>query len=467
MALVVVLAVVVGWFWIRTWLQARSLTQALQDIPGVSSVESAPDDATFAEHPYVLEFADDVTAGQLSKGVRAVDRVLDEHHIAGDRPGVQMRADGFVIGHSARYPLPPEVARAVVALREVNGLTGIDADDSEVTVSVRSETDLLPIGEKTLSALVDPELDTSERRNATRLRIVVADGGPFITAQLADVEGQLRLLTQLTDAANAVDALPARGDASSSSVSFCGATKDEGATCSARLRVGRDASLEDVSRTLIRQGPACITLMAEDGPTLNLGGERPDPARPLALRQELQKVGSDLVRADTSLSSVEVSVDDASSLEGLIRLTRDRDLWPAPAGASLKVLWGDGPWAVFGGDDITLLQENSSQLVEISRAGFLASIEGSAERPATVRVSSETEGAPDLTTESGREALVAALRRGQFEGRVRFSIEAADQPYTLAFTSTADGQAEDVQEPEDEYDAWSYPLVEAWNATAG
>jgi hypothetical protein len=466
-ALVAVVVAMVGWLWVRPWWQARELTHALEDIPGVASVDPESDDRSVAEHPYVLKLDDDVTAVQLGKAVRAVDRVLGQHHISGDRADVQVRAAGFVIGHSARYPLPAEVGRAVVALREVEGLTGVEADDSEVTVSVGSEADLLPIGQEALRALAGPEADTTTSRDRTRLRIVVKNGGPFITAQLADVEGQLRLLSQLTDAAEAAGALAARGEDTSSSISLYGATADEGATCSALLRVGPEVDLGTASRTLVRSGPGCITLMAEDGPTLDLRGSRPDPAQALALRRQLQTVGADLRRANTSLSSVEVTVDSADSLQGLIQLTRDEAAWAAPENASVRVIWRDGRWAVFEGDDISLLQDNGTMLVGISRAGFRAYVDDDSDGPTVIGVSDDTEGAPDLTTDDGRGALVAVLRGVGFDDRVRFSVEVDDQPYPLSFTSTSEGEAEDVQEPEKADGLWAVRLLEAWNATAG
>jgi hypothetical protein len=458
---------IVCWFWVRPWWQARELTQALESIPGVASVDPAPDDWASAEHPYVLRFADDVTAAQLSRGVRAIDRAVDDHRIAGDAAGVEVRADGFVLGHSEDYPLPVQVARAVVALRDVEGLTGIEADDSEVTMSVASEIDLLPIGQEVLRALSGPELDTTANQQRTRLRIVVKNGGPFVDAQLADVRGQLSLLEQLADAADAAGAVPARGDSSSSSISFYGATNGDDAACSALLRVGPDVDLEAASRTLIARGPRCITVMAKDGPTLDLRGRRPVPAPALALRRQLQEVGADLVRANMSLSSVEVSIDGARSLEGLIELTRDRDAWTVPDDAELRVSSGGGFSAVFDGDDVSLLQENGTLLVAISRAGFRTSVDGGPDGLATIGVSDDIDGAPDLTTDGGQQALVGVLRQAGFDGSVRITVDVDDQPSALSFTSTASGKAEDVQEPTEAYDPWADRLLEAWNTTAG
>jgi hypothetical protein len=463
---VIVLVLVVasaGWTWGRPWWQERSLVNALEDVAGVASVEQAPGGVSSGDHGYVLELSDDVTARELSRGVRAVSRVVDTHRIAGQRSDVQVRADGFTLEHTDRYPLPAQVARAVVALRELDGVTGIAAGSSAMHMSVRSEADLVPVGEKVLGALAGPAFDMAVSPSATRLQIAVDGGGPYIRAQLDDVEGQLRLLRQVSAAAKAAGVRPARAEDVDSSLQFYPGTLSDGPGCSVRLRAERGADLAAVARTLIGTGPSCITLIADGGPTLRLGGPRSDPGPVLALRDRLRRTGAELLEADTSLTTVKVRTDDARSLRGLLRITRDDAAWNVADVTSLEVR---GPGLViFDGGDVSALHRDGTVLADLLEAEFLAYLRAPDEGPPTIGVSDGVDGGPDLTTDEGRAVLADTLRGSGFKGSRRFSVEVDGEPGRLVFRSTAAGEARGVEKPEDST-PWAYELVEAWNASA-
>ena len=466
-AVVAVLVVVLaGWFWGRPWWQARSLTEALRDIPGVASVASAPDGELLSEkHPYVLRFADDVTADQLKSGLEAVDDALDDHQIGGDRAGVRMRVNGFVLVPTESSPVPDEVLEAIVALREVDGLTGVDARDGGLTAAVDTDRDLTPVGIQVLKTLQDAGVDGLWD---THIDLEIKDGGPKVWMDLADIPGSLRLLRQIDSAAAAAHVSVSPRSTNAASIQLLGGADGDGPRCTADLEIADDADFRSAARTLTLEGPDCIRLST--GPEskrpfdLGLFGPVAGVDRALELREEMRRLGGDVSRTDTAFGSVDVTVADAGALDALRRLTLDESRWPAPRRAAVTVLWSSGLWTVVD-QPASVLQESGPLLVDISRRGFLAYVGVDRDQKQTIGISDDTEGAPDLTTDEGRQNLVKALRESRFEGRRSFEVSVDGDPYALSFMSTSTGKATGVHEPTQSDGTWAYELIDTWNAT--
>ena len=75
---------------------------------------------------------------------------------------------------------------------------------------------------------------------------------------------------------------------------------------------------------------------------------------------------------------------------------------------------------------------------------------------------------PDLTTATGRDALIAALRGADWQETARITFE---HPPCLTFESTADGKALNPHycqhEASAELSGWDQEVIDAWDATAG
>ena len=188
-----VLLVAAVWIWGRPWWQTRTLTDALQDIPGVASVKSMPE-ATFDDHPYAVRFANDVSTDVLSRGVESIARTLDDHEIAGDRAGVEMHVGDFLLEPSGDGSMSRDVLGAVVALRDVDGLKGIEADDHEVTVSTADITALVPVATRALDAVATAKVGPA---SDAALRFVSRRDNGRLRATLSGASDQASLLKSL------------------------------------------------------------------------------------------------------------------------------------------------------------------------------------------------------------------------------------------------------------------------------
>lgn len=263
----VALLVAVVWVWGRPWWQERSLTNALQDIHGVQTVDRAEDD------PYNLKldiaFADDITAEQLAGAMERVDQEVDDHEVSGDRAGVEMRVAGFVL-EPYRGLLSTDILGTVLALRDVEGLTGIEADDHEITMSVADNADLLPAAIKALEVVADVKV--SPFGDAT-IRIVSSRGRAALRSTLSGAASQSAALEGLGRAVSRSGAEFRVINSSFPSVTTF-ARGDNAAECDVNLTVERTERLRAVARVLAMEAPQCGVALAV--------GE--DPDSPVSLR---------------------------------------------------------------------------------------------------------------------------------------------------------------------------------------
>jgi hypothetical protein len=460
----VVVVVVAGWFWARPWWQARELTQALEDVPGVASARSADDKTSGSSRAYLVAFDEDISAEELRRGTEAVGVAVEEHEIDGDRASVVMRVNDFTLRPAERAPIPDEVLQAIVALRDADGLVGAEARNDSVIVRVEAQRDVVPGTIRALEALEGADLTGIAR---TSLRIETAEPGPKVWVDLDDVRGALPIMRQIEEAVESAPVTLDSNPSASASIQVLGNGVDS-PTCTVELSVTRDADLPAAARTLSRQGLDCITLSTEPQTepsfTLALWGPPSGVDRALDLREQVRELGGDVTWTDTGLGAVRLSVDSARAVGELVELIADPARWRVPARTPLTIVWGS--WGVVDEQPAAVLREEAPLLTALSAAGFRAAVAGGEGGGQVITLDDGAEGAPDLTTPEGQEVLVRTLRSSGFSGTRQFEVRVDDERYALRFTSTATGEATDVQQPEESGGVWGLDLVEAWNASA-
>lgn len=462
----VVLLAAIVWIWGRPWWQARALTSALQDIPGVASVESAPDE-TFDDHPYVLRFADDVSADELSRGVERVGRALDDHEIAGDRAGVEMHVGDFVLEPSRDGSLSRDVLGAVVALRGIEGLRGIEADDHEVTMSTADNEALTPVAIRALEAVATAEVGPA---SDTALRFISRRGNGQLRATLSEASDQASLLKGLDRAVTRSGAKIRAVESPGMSVTTF-ARPGQPAECDAELTVGTAGRLRAAAQVVAREAPRCgVTLAVGDGSDsafeLRLQPDAGDVERALALREQLERIGATVTSVNSDLGFIELAVKDADGLDALRKLTRDASRWTAPADGLLTVEWAGTDWNALELKPVTVLQRLGGAMADIRRAGFIASSADQTGPTNQLTITDDVEGAPDVKTAEGRQRMVQAIHGSGFPGAVRFRISSQGNG-TLGFTATAAGRATKVSYPEDGAStSWTRDFIADWDNAA-
>lgn len=466
--LAVVTIVLIGWFWLRPWWQERSLTQALGDIPGVASVEAAPEDATFDEHPYVLRFSDGISAAQLASSLQAVEGALDDHEIAGDRAAVEMSVDDFVLEPPRDGTLSADVLGAVLALRDVKGLTGISVNDHQITLSAADNADLVPAAVEALDALAAAHVFSAD--DAT-IRLVTRRGNGALRATLSGAARQAAVLKGLNRVVTRTGAELRTVDSPGMSVSTF-ARPGRAVECDAELTLQAADRVRATARVVAREAPQCgVELAVGDDPEnpfslrLQPGSADPDPG--LALRDRLERIGATVTRVNSDLGFIAMSIEDADGLDALRKLTLDPSRWTAPADASLTVRWAGTSWNAFEFKPVSVLQRLGAAMADVRRAGLVASSTDQTGTKNQLTVSDDVKGAPDLTTPEGRQAAVRAIRVSGFPGSVKFRI-ASGQAGVLAFTATAGGRATNVLYPEESpITSWAPDFIDDWNKSAG
>ncbi|SMY10790.1 hypothetical protein [Brevibacterium jeotgali] len=184
----------------------------------------------------------------------------------------------------------------------------------------------------------------------------------------------------------------------------------------------------------------------------------------LAAHQQIEDLGAALTSVSESLQEAEIEAPDADALRDVAEAVSS-SAWPLEPTQRIALSHPDSP------DVASFLPaeawgERVDVLASLWGAGFTTATDrgGSASPDVTLP---HGQG-PDITTATGRDALVAALRGVDWEGTARITVE---HPPCLTFESTADGTAlnpHDCQhEASTELSGWDQEVIDAWDATAG
>jgi len=468
-ALLVVAAVAaVGWVWLRPAWQERSVAGDLRDVDGVARVTSPDDDGRGTAPRFRIELDDAADTRVLAAAGDEIRATVRGRKIGGDDVTAEVVLAGFDLEDALRRGLPEGMLRAVLALKDVDGLAGESAREDSIEMSVRSRPDVLPRGLDALRALSDAQVDGAR---ATVLIRPSDDGGTALTASVAGAEQEAAVLSRVIDVVDQTN-VELVGDGSGASISlFSGA---DGVDCIATVSLDQPARLRPVAESFASVGEACsIKLTASDGKasfTVATGREGVD--RALALTDRLQGIGVSDIGVRSDLTSVSGSVADGEGLRGLERLTRD-PAWTPSAGAALTIVWRGTDTYALADQTVEVLQRNGEGLARLRDAGFVASPADQTRRDDNpLVVTDDVEGAPRLADPEGRTSMIEAIRTSGLPGEIRFTIQDERDGDSLSFTSTSTGPARDITLPAGGVQsdgsgptAWAEEFMAEWAAT--
>lgn len=233
-------------------------------------------------------------------------------------------------------------------------------------------------------------------------------------------------------------------------------------------------SVDDVSAlhdALVTQYGAAaqdgFSVRTDDGLTIELGDGADSLDDVLAAHTRLTDAGASVRRIEMNNGGVAVTIDDSDGLQEVVDLVSDAD-WPLGPDEPVEVSHRD--LHHYGADfEAQAWPAHRQTIAALWDAGFTAVLTGSGSRGAGFGLSIGDAAGPDVSQPAGRDALVTALRNGDWPGRASIAVEHDGD--RVSFTSTATGTADrtdDSRYGEDQpQPPWARELLATWDATTG
>lgn len=465
MALVaVVVLAVVAWTWLRPAWQTRSIVSDLREIDGVSSVGEPRDDG--GSPTFRVELDGDTEPETLADAASDVRMAVDDRQVGGDEVTAEVRLDGFLLDDAMRGSVSENLLRTVVALRDVEGLTAVRANDTFLDVRA-SPDELLS---RTAEALT--RLGSADAYSRTTLRVQPKGNGPTVSASIAGAKEEAPALRRLAEVVDTTGVSLTTGGDPGAGLRLFAEGKD--LECSAEVLLDEPRRLREVADVFATIGEECRTTIttSDDKRMVTVASGADGVDRAFDLLARLEKAGVAAVGVSSDLQSLSGSVTDGSGLIALKNLTESDD-WPLATAAPLTIKWADTDWLALKLKKAGVLQRYGAGMARLRDAGFVASLAVQTEEgDRSITVTDDVEGAPSLTEPSGRSALVKALRGSGLPGEVFLTIVNKLTYNGVSFRSTAAGEAADIQLPKDGRDtdtssptAWADDFMALWSST--
>lgn len=462
-AAVVVLSVV-AWTWLRPAWQTRSIASDLREIDGVSSVDEPRDDG--GSPTFRVELDGDAEPDVLVDAAAAVRSAVDDRQVGGDEVTAEVRLDGFVLDDALRGPVSENLLRTVVALRGLDGVDPVRANDTFIDVRA-SPDELLSRAAEALT-----RLGSADAYSRTTLRIQPRGNGPTVSASIAGAREEapaLRRLAGVVDAAGV--SLTTGGDPGAGLRLFAEGGDLE---CSAEVLLDEPERLREVATAFAAIGKECRTRIttSDDKRMVTVASGSDGVDRAFDLLARLEKAGVAAVGISSDLQSLSGSVADGSGLIALKNLTESDD-WPLSQDAPLTIKWAGTTWLALKYKKADILQRYAAGMARIRDAGFVASFgDQTEELEERITVTDDVDGAPRLIDPEGRAAMVKAIRASGLPGRVDFYVYNQRNDNGVVFASTVDGGASEIGLPKDGVGpdvpsptAWADDFMALWAST--
>lgn len=210
-----------------------------------------------------------------------------------------------------------------------------------------------------------------------------------------------------------------------------------------------------------------FSVRTDDDLILELGDGPDQVDDVLAAHTGLTDAGAAVRRIEMNSGGVAVTVDDADGLRDVVDVVSDAD-WPLGPEEPVEVSHRDVPH--YGTDfEAQEWPHRSETIAALWDAGFTAVLTDSGSRGAHFGLTIGDAAGPDVTRPAGRDALVTALRTGDWSGVAAITIRYDD--VSLSFASTATGTADSTDDgrygEDDQRPSWAQEFLTAWDATAG